>query len=73
MYSEKTIRLLILIRIPNRGRLAASKLREYFGTYPPTTNLNANRIETDQDLLNDTKNGNIAISNEGKIKRALNL
>jgi hypothetical protein len=42
--------------------------------HQPTTNLNAtNRIETDQDLLNDTKNGNIAISNEGKIVKELAL
>lgn len=43
-------------------------LDQHKGTFQPTTGLNAiNRTETDQDLLNNTKNGNIAISNEGKI------
>jgi hypothetical protein len=43
-------------------------LSQHKGTYQSSTNLNAtNRIETDQDLLDNTKNGNIAISKEGKI------
>jgi N12 class adenine-specific DNA methylase len=43
-------------------------LDQHKGTFQPTTSLNAtNRIETDQDLLQNTKNGNITISKEGKI------
>jgi len=74
MYSEKDYSL---IDPDNKmgqiwERLASSNLRHYFGTFQPTTNLNAtNRIETDQDLLENTKIGNLTINKDGKILKRL--
>jgi N12 class adenine-specific DNA methylase len=74
MYSEKDYSL---IDPENKmeqlwDRISTSPLRHFFGTFQPTTNLNAtNRIETDQDLLENTKIGNLTISNDGKILKRL--
>jgi N12 class adenine-specific DNA methylase len=73
MYSEKDYSLIDPDnKMGQIGERVSTMLEKHNGTFQPTTSLNAtNRIETDQDLLYNTKNGNIAVTKEGKIVKRI--